>query len=415
MRRSKVASYSAALLFFLLSASAVAQSPNPAIYAFAGHPDCGNLSDAPLVADASGNLYGTTSLGGLNRDGCVFELSRSGRGDGWQETVLYSFGGGLDGWAPYAGLVLDKLGNLYGTTAAGGTYNGGVVFELSPSTGGGWTETVLHSFGNGIDGYLPQSALAFDKSGNLYGTTTACLGQRKGGTVFKLSPGQSGWTETVLYSFPTSGADASIPAGGVVIDRKGRLFGNTVFGGANGYGAVFELVPTAGGRYKESVIFSFNVYDGFSASSTPVRGPGGNLYGTTVAGGDLVACPLVGCGTVFEMAEDAQGNWTESVLLAMSGSDGASTLGPVSFDRGGNLYAVGQFGGVNGGGSVFELTPSGNGAWTETVLHLFDYTQRYDGLSPYAGVTVSGGKVFGTTSSGGAYDNGIVFEMNPAN
>ena len=116
MRPSKVARYTAlaALLFSLFSVSAAAQSPNPAIYAFAGHPDCGNLSVAPLIADATGNLYGTTLDGGANRDGCVFKLARSAAGNGWQETVLYSFSG-LDGWGPYAGLVLDKLGNLYGT------------------------------------------------------------------------------------------------------------------------------------------------------------------------------------------------------------------------------------------------------------------------------------------------------------
>jgi uncharacterized repeat protein (TIGR03803 family) len=221
--------------------------------------------------------------------------------------------------------------------------------------------------------------------------------------------------ETILYSFSAFPPDGSTPAGGVVIDRKGRLFGTTVFGGANAYGAVYELVPAAGGLYKESVIFSFNLHDGFGPSTALVRGPGGNLYGTTEAGGDLVACQLGGCGTVFEIAEDAQGNWTESVLLALGFVDGASTRGPVAFDEAGNLYAAAQ-GGALGGGSVFELTPGGNGAWTETVLHLFGYPnlQGYDGEVPVAGVTVSGGKVFGTTFVGGAYKYGIVFEMNPA-
>jgi uncharacterized repeat protein (TIGR03803 family) len=202
----------------------------------------------------------------------------------------------------------------------------------------------------------------------------------------------------------------------VVIDRKGKLYGNTVEGGANGYGAVFELVPTAG-RYKERVIYSFNITDGLNPGSGLAMDAKGNLYGTTTFGGDTGVCPVVGCGTVFKMASDAQGNWAESVVLALTVSDGADTVGPVALDGRGNVYATARTGGAHNQGSVIELTPSGNGTWTETLLHSFDYTypHGYDGAAPYAGVTVSRGKVFGTTSSGGAYDNGIVFEMNPAN
>src|SRR6202011_165110 len=144
-------------------------------------------------------------------------------------------------------------------------------------------------------------------------------GQRKGGTVFKLTPGQSGWTETILYSFPgsTGGPDGFSPSGGVVIDRKGKLYGNTVEGGANGYGAVFELVPAAGGRYKERVIYSFNITDGLNPGSGLAMDAKGNLFGTTTFGGNVSVCPYVGCGTVFEMTADAHGNWAESVLLAL--------------------------------------------------------------------------------------------------
>jgi uncharacterized repeat protein (TIGR03803 family) len=405
-----------AMLPLLVAGRATAQSPEFAIYTFAGAPDCGNLAAAAMISDSAGNLFGTTFDGGVNVKGCVFELSRSG--NVWKETVLYSFSG-ADGYYPGAGLVFDKLGNLYGTTVRGGLYDAGVVFELSPSAGGSWTETVLHSFGSGVDGSAPESTLVFDKSGNLYGTTSSSGGNRRGGVVFELSPGQGGWTETILYSFPTSlsGPDGSVPAGGVVIDRKGRIYGNTTYGGAGGSGAVFELVPSGGGRYKESLIHSFDITDGLNPGSGLAMDSKGNLYGTTTFGGNVSVCQYVGCGTVFELAADTQGNWTESVLLALSFGDGGDTVGPVALDRRGNVYAVARTGGANGQGSVIELTPGGNGSWAETILHSFHYTFPYgdDGQFPYAGVTVSRGKVFGTTSSGGAYDNGIVFEMNPAN
>jgi uncharacterized repeat protein (TIGR03803 family) len=203
------------LLFGLaaLSTSVFAQSPERVLYAFTnppGRPVCsGRTPSAPLIADASGNLYGTTVVGGAAEVGCVFELSRSD--DGWKETVLHSFSG-PDGYFPSAALVFDEFGNLYGTTEFGGAYNSGVAFELSPSSDCEWTETILHSFGNGNDGYAPQSNLIFDENGNLYGTTLFSNGSLTAGSVYKLSRGQNGWTETVLYIFPASnGSDGSIP------------------------------------------------------------------------------------------------------------------------------------------------------------------------------------------------------------
>ncbi len=189
-------------------------------------------SFAGLVQDAAGNLYGTTNQGGIQTQGTVFELSPR-VGGGWSETVLHSFGNGTAGKYPYAGLIFDSAGDLYGTTANGGIHVGGscylgcgAVFELSPREGGGWTETVLHSFGSGTDGARPEAGLIFDSAGNLYGTTTAG-GIHHAGTVFELSPRQGGgYTETVLHSFG-NGTDGQYPYAGLLFDAAGNLYGTT--------------------------------------------------------------------------------------------------------------------------------------------------------------------------------------------
>lgn len=385
------------------------QASGRVLYAFqAPLPSCFGPG-ASLIPDARGNLYGTTSGGGANGQGCVFELSPTA--GGWVESVLWNLSGqGYSGGA----LVFDKVGNLYGMSG-GGAYNAGAVFELSPSLDG-WTEAILHSFGSGNDGWDPQSNLIFDNAGNLYGTTENSGGTRRGGTVFKLSPGPDGWSETILYAFPASiaGPDGDGPIGGVVIDRNGALYGVTQFGEANGDGAVYELIPHGSG-YKERIIHNFSIYDGLEPGSGLTIGPGPALYGTAYFGGDTNACPYVGCGIVFKLAKDAGGNWNETVLHEMSGTDGNYTVGPVVFDHAGRLYAAAESGGIMGMGSVFMLTPTLNGPWTETILHLFDFKfpDGKDGRSPYAGVIFGDGKVFGTTLGGGIHDAGIVFEITP--
>lgn len=389
----------------LFPAGIAAQTRGKVLYAF---QECGHPA-APLVADLRGNLYGTTTRGGADEAGCVFELSPiNGR---WLESVLWNFTG-ADGSNPSSALIFDKAGNLYGT-GGGGAYNAGVVFELVPSVDG-WTETVLHSFGNGDDGWDPQSNLIFDDAGNLYGTTENSGGQNRGGTVFKLSPGKSGLTETILYSFPASiaGPDGDGPIGGVVMDSQGRLYGVTQFGGAGGNGAVYELAPD-NGDYKETIIYSFNVNDGLQPGSGLTIGSGPALYGTTYFGGDMSVCYYVGCGIVYKLTKGAEGNWNETVLHEMTGSDGAYTVGPVVFDSSGNLYAAAEQGGILGMGSVFMLSPNVGGNWKETVLHIFDFKfpDGEDGESPYAGVIVGDGRVLGTTMSGGIHDAGILFEI----
>jgi uncharacterized repeat protein (TIGR03803 family) len=413
MLRSRIAPLDALLVIFvfaLASFSASALAQEKVLHTFTNPPSCSSPS-APLIADGAGNLYGTTFSGGTSgKYGCVFELSPNGSG-GWNEIVLYNFSGGLDGGYPWAGLVFDKVGNLYGTTEGGGAYAVGTAFELSPVASGGWTETVLHDFGNGSDGTGPQSNLIFDKGGNLYGTTTFSGGTRKGGSVFKLSPGQNGWTETILYEFPASigGPDGDVPAGGVVMDRKGNLYGATQAGGAGGYGAVYRLALLKDGSYGESVIHSFSLSDGFQPQSGLTIDRNGTLYGTTISGGDIGGCL---CGIVFRLKKDATGSWTENVLHQLTGNDGSYALGPVVFDSLGNLFAVAQSGGgTNAAGTVFELMPAPSGPWNDKVLHIFDLSNTTDGAAPYAGAIISHGQLFGTTASGGPDFNGTVFEI----
>jgi uncharacterized repeat protein (TIGR03803 family) len=396
----------------LFSANANAKSREQVIYAFSGYPDCGDLPTAKLIADDVGNLYGTTLDGGANKKGCIFELSRDATNN-WREAILHSFGG-PDGDGPAGALVFDQLGNLYGTTLIGGAYNGGVVFELSPSGNGGWTESVLYNFGGSNDGLAPNCDLVFDKDGNLYGTTTSG-GNRKGnfraGTAFKLSPSQNGWIETILHSFYGLGLNASDPVGGLVMDSEGNIYGAAKFGGTYGAGAVYEL-RLKNGVYKEHVIHSFNTYDGWEPSSGLVMDSSGNLYGTTYLGGAVSSnCPA-GCGAVFKLAKGAHDTWTESVVVGLNGNDGYLAVGPVAIDSDGNLYAAAMSGGMNANGSVYKLTPTKSG-WRENVLHLFDFRfpNGVDGAQPYAGVMVHAGQLFGTTAGGGVHNEGTVFRI----
>jgi uncharacterized repeat protein (TIGR03803 family) len=395
----------------ILISTAFAASHERVLYAFKGTPD-GAAPSAGLIEDTHGNFYGTTMSGGPNSDGTVFKLSRASNG-AWTETILYSFSG-IDGDAPVAALVMDTAGNLYGTTAGGGAYGGGTAFEVSHSSTG-WTESVLHSFGNGQDGWDPQAEMVFDSAGNLYGTTQLGgaifgRGDDNGGTVFQLTPGASGWTETILYSFTGEylGPDPNLPAGSVVLAKNGNIYGVAQTGGANGQGAVYQLAPNSDGTYTESVIFSFNVNDGAVPNSTPVQDANGNLYGTTRQGGDG-ACSSVGCGVVYKLTSNGDGTRSETVLHELNGRDGSTAIGPPAFDSAGNLYAVAEAGGADSAGSIFELIPRVTGPWSESVLHTF--TGGTDGAAPLAGVTIdSSGNLFGTASGGGG-KSGVAFEI----
>ena len=346
------------------------------LYTFQGGDD-GADPNATLAIYAEGNLYGETSYGGNGKSvycnagcGTVFELSANGKG-GWSKTTLYNFQGNppgssfFDGSIPLGGLVLDRAGNLYGTTLLGGESCSfsdagcGVVFELSPSTGGAWTETLIHKF-YGQGGADPQGGVIFDAAGNLYGTTYEG-GPSNCGTVFELSPKSGGgWTSSVLHTFSCSdGWYSSTPSAGLVMDSKGNLYGTTPSGGFFGSGVAFEL-ERSGSTWKEVPVFQFNgVSGGYYPLGPLTIDSSGNLYGTTEAGPAVDAlCPEQdGCGVVFKLTQSA-GKWQESTVYAFKGEpDGTGPSGPVTIDSQGNIFGVTAVGGTDNLGAIYEITP----------------------------------------------------------
>jgi uncharacterized repeat protein (TIGR03803 family) len=258
------------------------------LYAFAGPPDGYGPGLGDVTFDPAGNLYGTTYSGG-NGYGIVYELKPSG--GGWTENDLHSFGYG-DGAYPYSRVILDNSGNLYGTTWGGGANADGTVFEMTPS-GSGWTHTVLYSFQLASDGGNPYAGLIFDSSGNLYGATSSG-GAGGGGTVFKLTPSNNGsWTYSLLYSF--AGSNDCGPQNSLVLDAAGNLYGTTYCDGANSLGNVFKLTPS-GNNWTYTSLHDFTGgSDGEIPFCSVAFDTSGNLYGTTVTGG------AQGVGTVWEI------------------------------------------------------------------------------------------------------------------
>jgi uncharacterized repeat protein (TIGR03803 family) len=396
----RIAAIAAVAFASLLPAPLLAADVEKVLYSFTGTD--GSIPYPALIFDAKGNLYGTTIVGGTSGAGTVFELvSSKGK---WTEKVLYSFNG-QDGAEPFASLIFDAKGNLYGTTAGGGASGDGAVFELISSKGK-WTEKTLYSF-NGQDGNEPEGGVILDAKGNLYGTTT--LGGTYGdGTVFELTPSNGKWTEKVLHSFNPNGKDALFPEAGLISDSSGNLYGTTYGGGANGAGTVFELTPSSKGAWTAKVLHSFNLNgkDGIVPEAALIFDAKGNLYGTTTAGGTHDE------GTAFELTS-SNGKWAEKVLYSFDHSGGSVLYAGVTFDAKGNLYGSTYVGGTYSYGTVFELTPATGGKWTEQVLHSFD-PNTGDGLLSTAGIVFDkSGNLYGTTYEGGASGNGIVFEITP--
>jgi len=349
----------------------------------------------------------------------VAALSPVAAAQAGRSTVLYSFSGGSDGLTPTSGLIEDKAGNFYSTTYAGGQFDRGVVFELAPDG----TETVLYSFAGGSDGEYPQSGLAEDAQGNLYGTTTEG-GTDNLGTVFKLAPDG---TETVLHSFVGGYDNGATPFGGVILDSKGNLYGTTQDGGSSYCPGTCGVVYKITRRGKERVIYKFQGSpDGEYPLSSLLMDKAGNLYGTTLGGGVQSNYCGVGCGTVFELSPSGKDTWSETVIYSFQGN-GNDTTNPwanVIADRAGNLYGTATLGGnyndcnFGGCGAVFELSPSKNGSWMEQVLYAF--TSEKDGDTPYAGlVRDRTGNLYGTTFSGprsancAFYGCGSAFKLAP--
>jgi len=356
------------------------------LYSFTGKLDGANPY-AGVILDSAGNLYGTTAAGGTGGAGVVFKLDTTGH-----LTVLYSFTGGSDGAYPYAGVILDSAGNLYGTTAYGGNKSGhagsGVVFKVDTTN----HETVLYTFTGSADGGVPEAAVISDSAGNLYGTTYLG-GTAKAGVVYKLD---TTGHQTVLYSF-TGGADGSNPYAGVILDSAGNLYGTTYQGGTAGLGAVFKL-DTAD---KETVLHSFTGgADGANPAAGAIRDSAGNFYGTTIYGGTARA------GVVYQVT--AAGS--ESVLYTFTGgTDGTGPYAGVIRDSAGNLYGTAAYGGAAGLGAVFELNTAG----LQTVL--YGFPESAGGYGPNAGVIRgSADNLYGTAPQGGAAGAGVVYEMDKA-
>ena len=386
------------------------------LYSFCSLPNCADGSTpAPnLLWTAQGNLYGVAEGGTGNfGGGVVFELNLAGT-----ETLIYSFSAINQGLGPNGGLIQDSAGNLYGSTAGGGYDHKpckklagcGLVYKLTNGA-----ETVLYDFLGSTDGDEPNGALVLDKQGNLYGTTYAGGGGGGGaeaGTIFKVSP--TG-TETVVHRFGAVAADGKFPNAGLVMDKKGNLYGTTIYGGIDGdygpglmchnkCGVVFEL--TAAGV--EKVLYAFQgseKRDGAAPFAGLILDSKGNLYGTTFAGG------LHGQGTVFKLTPTGQ----ETVLYSFGlPPDAGFPVGRLVMDAQGNLYGATAFGGTHGQGTVFKLTPSNQ----EKVLYSF--TGGADGGSPLDGLAMDPqGNLYGTTFVGGIFNNqclvgcGVVFKVTP--
>lgn len=409
------------------------------LYSFPGGAN-GQSPQGTLAMDSSGDLYGTTISGGVsnNRGGCgvVFELSPAA-GGGYTPSVVYTFqsASATDGCNPYSGIVLDSAGNLYGTTSLGGTDNCGTVFELSGS-GGTWTEKILWNFTCGNDGAYPYTAVVFDSAGNLYGTASAggdqiCTlngGEAGCGTVYELSPTVSGeWAETTLVEF-SGFSDSSaygISPGPLAVAAGRDLFGTTYFGGPsdtpycdseNGCGVVFQVARDSAGSFKYKMIYAFGTTASDGAEPTGVVAVDGStpmLAGATNSGG------TAGNGTVWQLSAVGGGPWTYKIRYNFQGGTDAAGPNSPAFTEGGyGAVVFGTAGGgdnshcsLNGGcGTVFRVTS----ASSEEVLFRFNKLDGDEDGSFGSGlIQGAGGGLYGVTATGGSSGDGVVFEVAP--
>ncbi len=326
---------------------------------------------AGLVMDSFGDLFGTTWLGGPNGGGEVFELFPPTQpGEPWSFNIIYDFSAPNDGYSPEAPLTIDASGNLYGTTSVGGTGQCtggcGTVFLLTPPNhqlGGGWGEAILFNFaGSATQGGGTLAGVTLDVAGAVYGTTTSGSGG-KFGTVFKLTPPQtqSGkWTHTVLYAFKGK-VDGFSPASSVVFDANGNLYGTTQYGGqgtnclSQSCGTVYALAPTPSGPWTHTVVYAFKGRnDGGVPSQAVTINSKGFLYSTTLIGGGS-GCGGAGCGTIFRL-KLVNGGWKESILHAFAGGNDGAGPGGLVPGKGNQLYGAAGAGSENAG-LLFTISP----------------------------------------------------------
>jgi len=404
-------------VFATFSTSRLAALTFETIYTFTGGTD-GGSPVAGLIPDDHGNLFGVTQ-GTQTNSGTVFELSPMS-GGGWTVKTLYTFQGGTDGDGPVGTLVFDKHGNLFGTTVFGGVGTStvcinrcGTVFELSPNGSGAWNKTEVYQFQGGSDGASPTAGMVMDGSGNLFGTTSfgggSCDITFLGcGTAFELSPGDGGWTESILHHFGQGNCPTCLktPEGALVFDAQGDLYGTTFVGGSSNCGGVFKLTPVTGGGWKTRVQHTFTCgNDGAYPNSTLVFDGVGRLYGTTQAGGKF------NNGVVYWLPV---GGGSGAKIHDFNGADG-SAPSTVTLDSAGNIYGTTGNGGgsancTDGCGVAYKLTIRSSNSWTYSMLHSFTGP---DGQFPNALFLNSAGDLLGTTSQGGADSFGTVFEIKP--
>jgi uncharacterized repeat protein (TIGR03803 family) len=370
------------------------------IYAFLGQPD-GGSPQSELIADSTGALYGTTEVGGplgAVGFGTVFKLTPTPSApSGYVESILYNFQGGNDGAFPRTRLILDSSGNFYGTTSGGGNAGFGTIFKLTPGPSG-YTESVLYAFQGGNDGRGPTGPVVEDAAGALYGAAVG--GSDVEGLLFKLTPQGSSYVQSVIHTFGAFGDGAS-PVGGLVLDQHGALYGSTVQGGKPDDGTVYKLTPM-GSVYVETILYAFH---GGNDGANPFGGliaHGQALYGTTEAGG------TANLGTVFKVTP------AESVLYSFQGgTDGEFPVADVIVSKSGAIFGTTEFGGGANDGTVFKLAPTHAG-YRESVLYSFQGGAN-DGAFPVAGLLGEANVLIGTTPSGGssACTNGCgnVFEV----
>jgi uncharacterized repeat protein (TIGR03803 family) len=300
---------------------------------------------------------------------------------------------------PCSTLIADSKGNLYGTTCGDVVHSAGVVYELSPtSSRGGWTYHILHIF-NISDGQFPMGKLLHDGKGNLYGTTYQG-GRNYNGVVYELMPDVGGrWKAKTLHYFNFNDGAGSM--GGLAMDAQGVLYGATHNGGKYDEGVAYMLSPDADGKWTETVLHDFSGSEGAGVQTGLIFDTLGNLYGATES-------------EVFVLKKNSQGDWTESVAYAFVPSDGWNIYGDLAFDQQGNLYGSNEAGGMDGGGTVFKLTQDSKGEWSSTILTSFSNTGGRAGDAPFSGLALdSNGSVYGTTSAGGLYGQGVLFELVP--
>ena len=380
------------------------KSAEQVLYSFSGGNDGGDAASGLVIR--GGNLYGTTVVGGAYACGTIFKLAPQ-KSLPWHESVLYSFDCYGTGKTPYGGVTFDRKGSLYGSTVSGGSGGScgssgcGVVFQLTSQA----AESVLHSFTGGNDGFGPGGSVAIDSTGHLYGTTPDG-GTNAEGTVYEISRARRTWHESVIHAF-TGGKDGAVGSlGTLLVDSSGDLYGVTEIGGAHSAGTVFKMTRTSKNRWNLKTLYAFKgTPDAASPYGGLIEDASGNLYGTTYYGG------AHGFGSVFELVASARGKYHDRVLYSFrGGSDGSSPTSTLIAGASGRLYGTTSAGGGSCDcGTIFDLDATSG---SETVLHSFGSSG--DGAYPYYGLTQdSGGNLYGTTVQGGTFNQGAVFELTP--